>query len=166
MARRDVSDTRKGAFYLGSAMMGVGLLLFISVFFSAFLEVSSPGMSSEPPGFMIRAPIGMVLIIAGQFVRRIGTHGTAGSGLVLDPKKAREDLEPWARMGGGMVSDALDEAGVDLGRSKGAAPAAEDEWGGLPLDERLRRLHALHTDGILSDKEYEREKRELLDANG
>jgi len=34
---------------------------------------------------------------------------------VLDPEKAREDLEPYSRMAGGMVKDAMDEAAVKLG---------------------------------------------------
>ena len=156
MARRDVSDARKGAYYLGSALIVVGFLLFISVFFSGFTHELQPGAGM--PGFVMRAPLGMVLIIAGGVIRSIGARGAAGSGLVLDPQRARQDLEPWARMGGGMVSDALDEAGVDLGSSRGRSE--------LPFDERLRRLHALHTDGILTDEEYEREKRELLESNG
>ena len=39
----------------------------------------------------------------------------AGSGVVLDPEKARQELEPYSRMAGGMVKDALDEADVNLG---------------------------------------------------
>lgn len=30
---------------------------------------------------------------------------------------------------------------------------------------KLRRLHRLHEDGILSTEEYDREKREILDSN-
>ena len=36
----------------------------------------------------------------------------AGSGVVLDPEKARKDVEPWSRMGGGVVQDALSEIEV------------------------------------------------------
>ena len=165
MARRDVSDGRKFAFYLGTAVSAVGLVLFLSVFVTTFGAVGGAADPGDVPGAFARAPIGFILIIVGQFIRSVGARGAAGSGLVLDPKQAREDLEPWARMGGGMVGDALDEAGIELGRSKGGG-AAGDEWAGLPLDERLRRLHALHTDGILSAEEYEREKRELLEAGG
>ena len=31
---------------------------------------------------------------------------------MLDPERAREDLEPWSHMGGGMVQDALSEVNV------------------------------------------------------
>jgi len=64
-----------------------------------------------------RAFGGMVMIIAGMIVMSIGARGAAGSGLVLDPKKAREDLEPFTRMAGGMVKDALDEADINLGKA-------------------------------------------------
>jgi hypothetical protein len=42
----------------------------------------------------------------------IGARGLAGSGVVLDPEKARGDLEPYTRMAGGMLKDALDETGL------------------------------------------------------
>jgi hypothetical protein len=35
--------------------------------------------------------------------------GLARSGAMLDPEQAREDLEPYTRMVGGMVKDALEE---------------------------------------------------------
>jgi hypothetical protein len=31
---------------------------------------------------------------------------------VLDPEKAREDVEPWSRMAGGMIDDAVSEIEV------------------------------------------------------
>jgi uncharacterized OB-fold protein len=34
--------------------------------------------------------------------------------MILDPEKARKDLEPYSRMTGGMVKDALDEAHINL----------------------------------------------------
>ena len=48
-------------------------------------------------------------------MRGIGGRGLAGSGVVLDPSQARQDLEPYSRMAGGMLGDALDEADVNLG---------------------------------------------------
>ena len=54
-------------------------------------------------------------MIIGGFVRGIGARGFSGSGVVLDPEKAREELEPYSRMAGGMVKDALDEADVHFG---------------------------------------------------
>jgi hypothetical protein len=64
---------------------------------------------------MLRAFGGMALLIVGGIIRGIGARGLAGSGVVLDPEKAREELEPYSRMAGGMVKDALDEANVNLG---------------------------------------------------
>ena len=64
---------------------------------------------------MARGVGGMALLIIGGFVRGIGARGLAGSGVVLDPEQARRELEPYSRMAGGMVKDALDEADVKLG---------------------------------------------------
>ena len=58
---------------------------------------------------MIRAFAGIGLIIVGSAVGRVGARGLAGSGTVLDPERAREDLEPYSRLVGGMVKDALEE---------------------------------------------------------
>ncbi len=57
----------------------------------------------------------MALLFIGGIVRSAGARGLAGSGVVLDPQKAREDLEPYSRMTGGMLKDALDEADLHLG---------------------------------------------------
>jgi hypothetical protein len=62
--------------------------------------------------FMLRAFGGMALIIAGSWMRRIGSRGWAGSGVVLDPQQAGRDLEPWSRMGGKVLQDALSEVDV------------------------------------------------------
>jgi hypothetical protein len=61
---------------------------------------------------MFRAIGGMVLIVVGQIISNIGARGLAGSGAILDPKRAREDLSPYSKMAGGMLSDALDEANL------------------------------------------------------
>lgn len=130
---RGVSGDRKAAFYAGTALTVVGLLFFLSVFFTV---LDGGGASS-----FIRAPIGMALIVLGGFLRRAGMRGLAGSGLILDPERARDDLEPWARMAGGLVSDAFDESGLKRGGSRSDA------------------------DGLITEAEFEREKQELLDAH-
>jgi hypothetical protein len=63
----------------------------------------------------LRALGGMVLLIVGGIIRGIGATGLAGSGVILDPERARQDLEPYSRMAGGMVKDALEEADLHLG---------------------------------------------------
>lgn len=43
---------------------------------------------------------------------RIGAKGAAGSGLVLDPDKAREDLKPYNEAKGGMINDVISNIDV------------------------------------------------------
>ena len=157
--RRDIHEGRKAAYYAGMAMTAIGFLTFISVFvtgamnFGDFSDFEARGRSS-----MMRGVIGMALMIGGGVLRSVGARGLAGSGVVLDPQRARQDVEPWARMGGGMLKDALDEADVDVSRvTRMSSDQAED------FEAKLRKLHKLHEDGILSDEEYAREKREVLD---
>lgn len=103
---------------------------------------------------MMRGIVGMGMIIAGGIIGLVGRAGAAGSGIIPDPEQARSDLEPWSRMTGGVVKDALDEAGIPIGTSRKDA---------LSFDEQLRRLHKLHQDGILSTAEYESKKKQVLD---
>jgi hypothetical protein len=42
-------------------------------------------------------------------MRNVGLKGSAGSGIILSPNKAREDLKPWSKMAGGMFKDAMGE---------------------------------------------------------
>lgn len=90
----------------------------------------------------------------------IGFRDAADSGLVLDPEQAKQDLEPWARTAGGLVKDALDESGVKLAQDGEAQRGNE-----LDFDEKLRKLHKLLEDGIISQEEFDREKAEVLDEN-
>jgi hypothetical protein len=114
--KQPISEERKTAYYLGAALMVVGGLLFASVFITFAIHFGDfSNFESHAKSSMIRAFAGMGLLIAGGMIRGIGARGLAGSGLVLDPDKAREDLEPYSRMAGGMVKDALDEAKIDLG---------------------------------------------------
>ncbi len=106
--KREISKERKALYYGGMALMGVGFLLFISVFFTGFSRMNSPLSMMEGPGFMSRGIVGIVLIAAGAVLRGVGARGTAGSGLVLDPKKARDDLAPYTDALGGMARDAVD----------------------------------------------------------
>ena len=103
-----------------------------------------------------RAVVGMVMMIAGGILVGIGRMGLAGSGVKLDPEEARRDVEPWARMTGGVVKDAMDEAGIKLG---GQPPNEE-----LPFDERLRRLQKLRDDGLVSEQEFESTKKKILES--
>lgn len=137
-------------------LTGIGFLLFVSVFFSAigFMSRDPFGSNASIMSAFLRAPLGIVLMIAGSLMMRAGSRGLAGSGVLLDPERAREDLEPWARAGGGLVRDALDEADVDLG--------GKDAPAGLTFDEKLRRLEALRKEGLLSEAEYRDKRAEVL----
>ena len=109
----------------------------------------------------IRAVGGFIMILIGS---GLITWGVAGSMLTLDPEQARQDLEPWARMSGGLKKAELDEMGIDVTKIASALTGgarAESE----SIESRLRGLHSLHKDGILSEEEYLREKQELLDGN-
>lgn len=90
--------------------------MFASVFVTFALHFGDfSNFESNAKSSMFRAIGGMGLLVIGQMIRGIGARGLAGSGVVLDPDKAREDLEPYSRMAGGMAKDALDEANIDLG---------------------------------------------------
>lgn len=128
---REISEDRKFYHSVGMGLIVLGLLLFFgAVFqgiqkemhreedFNKWIQAGSP-FESAPDRHLGPSPaalmIGFVLIAAGAITRGIAAQGIAGSGLVLDPKRAREDLEPHSRMVGGMLSDALDEAKLHLG---------------------------------------------------
>jgi hypothetical protein len=159
--RREISGERKAAYYIGLGLMIVGFLVFLSTFFSVFTAFGGPGdfpgMGFSMGGMMARAFIGMGLIIAGQVLMRLGQRGLAGSGVLLDPKRARSDLEPWTRMAGGMAKDALDEADIHLLRGE-----RDDS---IPFDEKLRRLEKLREERLLTEDEY-RQKREDIMKKG
>lgn len=110
--KKKISPERKGLYYAGMAMMGIGIILFLSVFFIAF--TGDP--FAHEGNFMQNGFFGFILIGIGSFVMNLGARGAAGSGFVLDPEKAREDLTPYTKAAGGMLKDALEE--IDLSSSK------------------------------------------------
>jgi hypothetical protein len=160
--QRQISPERKALFYFGNGLGLVGLLMFFSTFLSAALNFGNfDNFEARGRSMATRAFGGMFLMIVGSVIAGVGKAGLAGSGVKLDPEQARRDHEPWSRMTGGVVRDVLDEAGINLGQGGGtASPETE-----LPFDEKLRRLHKLREEGILTDEEYQREKRELLDRH-
>ena len=62
--------------------------------------------------------IGAGLTMVGGLLKSVGARGLAGSGVILDPEQAREDLAPYSKMGGGMVKDAIKESGLQFGGTK------------------------------------------------
>ncbi len=107
-----ISEQRKAIYYIGMGLTILGFILFISIFFSFFgfmnQEMNSfgPMMTRKTPSFS-RPLIGMLLVIIGQFMMRVGARGAAGSGIILDPEKAREDLRPYTEAAGGMLNDVI-----------------------------------------------------------
>lgn len=113
---KEISDERKAAFYIGTGLMILGGISFASTFLTFALHFGDfSNFESNAKSDIFRAVGGMALLIVGGIVRGLGARGLAGSGVVLDPEKAREELAPYARMAGGMAKDALDEAGISLG---------------------------------------------------
>jgi hypothetical protein len=107
---REVSPDRKAIYYVGSALVVIGILLFASTFVTFFANFGNfDNFNDRAKSEGVRAFSGMALIVVGQVLRRLGTLGLAGSGVVLDPERARKDVEPWSRMAGGIVGDALSE---------------------------------------------------------
>jgi hypothetical protein len=108
--QRQVSSERQFAYYLGAGVIVLGGLMFLSTFalfianFGEFNNFEGKAKTSMALAFG-----GMVLMIIGGIIRSLGATGLAGSGAVLDPEQARKDLEPYSRMTGGMISDALSE---------------------------------------------------------
>ena len=110
---KNISNERKALFYWGTGLMVLGALLFFSVFVTFALNFSDLSqMDEQMRSGALRAVGGMALLLVGAALRRVGARGMAGSGMVLDPKRAREDLEPYSRMAGGLVRDVLEEAEV------------------------------------------------------
>ena len=183
MDNGQIPDSRRVLYYVGIALIGIGIAIFFKFGFltpfpmtpsveSELLPPFGPAalLSNEKP-FIERAQeaadaqtkgclFGMALALIGGVLMSIGREGLAGSGVILDPRQAREDLEPWSRLKGGIVADALDEAKIDFSGLKAKYGTAE-----LPFDERLRRLDQLRKDGLVSEAEYaEARKRILADA--
>jgi hypothetical protein len=157
--KRDISSGRKALYYAGLGLVVIGLLLFASVFVSAIVEFGRPasffGAEQQGSSMMARAFGGIALVILGSVLMSVGSRGAAGSGLVLDPRRAREDLEPWGRAAGGLLGDALDEAGVNVDRDRQGRE--------LTFDEKLRRLDQLRKENLITEDEYQAKRREILD---
>ena len=159
MKQKQISPERKGVYYLGMGMMVVGAISFFSTFVTFAINFGDfSNFEANARSDAIRAIGGFLLMIIGGVLSNIGAKGLAGSGVILDPEKARKDVEPWARMGGGVVKDAMDEAGIRIGENNSSQNSAE-----LPFDEQLRRLHKLLQDGIISDAEYQAKKKRILE---
>ena len=92
---RQISEERKATYYIGIGLTVLGGILFASgflTFMAHFGDFSNFQDNAKTVGFLWLG--GMALLIVGSIIRGIGSRGLAGSGVVLDPEKARDDLEP------------------------------------------------------------------------
>lgn len=103
-----ISNERKAIYYIGIALIVIGVMLFMSSFFVT-RDIS---FSMEPPNFFKRAVLGMICMIVGSVLAGIGRSGVAGSGLLLDPEKAREDLKPFNESKGKEINDVIENIDV------------------------------------------------------
>lgn len=109
-----ISPQRKTLYYAGIAIAALGSLVFFSVFVTGAMNFGNfNDFEARTQAMFLRAIVAMGMIIFGIVLFTIGARGLAGSGVILDPSRARTDLEPYTRMAGGMIKDALQE--VDLG---------------------------------------------------
>ncbi|MGE0706155.1 MAG: zinc ribbon domain-containing protein [Vicinamibacterales bacterium] len=151
---RHVSSGRKTMFYAGTGMIALGLLLFaLSLIWliAGGLRAQIPAPFPHPnmsidarpfPWGLLPGFVGVPLVGVGGFLRRLGSRGLAGSGVILDPEQARKDLEPWSRMGGGMIEDALSEVDTLRSRSDRAEDAGTPE-----VKVRCQSCRALNEEG-------------------
>lgn len=103
-----ISKERKTLYYIGLGLTVLGVALFISTFFVNM----RPDFYGGPSSFVGRPIIGMICMIIGRILMNIGAKGVAGSGMILDPQRAREDLKPYSTAKGGMINDTIEN--VDL----------------------------------------------------
>src|SRR6478752_370864 len=91
----DITPERKLMYYAGMGCTALGVLLFLSVFVTGCANFGNfDNFEGEARSSMARAIGGMVLMMIGSGLMAIGRLGTAGAGVVLDPRKMRKDLEP------------------------------------------------------------------------
>ena len=115
---RNITQKQKTGYYLGMILIGIGIIMFSAPFIDVLFNGLEPNERGLPESFKV-ALVGFVLLAIGNILRSISARGLAGSGLLLAPKQARKDLEPYSRMAGGMIQDALEESG---GLTSGKAP--------------------------------------------
>jgi len=157
LAQRQIPPERRAIFYVGLIVSVIGILSFLSTFLSFAAHFGDfTNFEQRGSSMMMRAVIGMVMMIAGGLLSGVGKAGLAGSGITLDTEQARRDVEPWSRMAGGVLKDAMDEAGI-----RGGSKLTDET---LTFDERLRRLKQLRDDGLVSEQEYESTKKKILES--
>jgi RNA polymerase subunit RPABC4/transcription elongation factor Spt4 len=110
---KQIPPERKAIYYGGVALTGIGILMFLSTFVTFIANFGNfDNFQGQAQSGFFRAFTGMALMVFGFFAMSVGARGWAGSHVVLDPEKARKDMEPWSRMSGGILQDALTEVEI------------------------------------------------------
>ncbi|MGK2349041.1 zinc ribbon domain-containing protein [Actinomyces sp. W5033] len=127
----DVEPWRKWAYYGGGALQVLGVLAFLSVFFTIALSFGfmghNPAMISAhvQRGFIMFpvAIVGIFMINGGKMLRDVGRKGLAGSGIILSPQGEARDAEAWNRSKGAQDQHRLEEVPAlsGLGAARGDA---------------------------------------------
>lgn len=106
-----LSNQRKWLYQAGGVVQLIGLVLFLSFFltFAMLFGQFGEDVPAKIGGSFFRAVVGMICMITGGIIRSIGSRGIAGSGMILDPERAKRDLEPFARMSGGLADASFSE---------------------------------------------------------
>jgi len=90
--KNPISEGRKMSHYIGTALMVVGGVSFLSIFLTAALQFGGFSHFHEnAKSRVLRVLLGMVLLMIGGLVRSLAATGLAGSGVTLEREKARED---------------------------------------------------------------------------
>lgn len=104
---------RKVVYIIGNVFLVIGVILFLSSFFTSFGFFQSRFDFINKFGFvgsfMFFPVLGFALIFVGSLLKALGRGGLAGAGLILDPEKERRDAEPFSRSKGGKYADSYDE---------------------------------------------------------
>lgn len=141
---KEISPRRKALYYGGTALIALGILCCFGTMLSLILSIGRPegfmSMGGGAPSQFVWFFAGMVLAVVGGLLQNIGARGLAGSGAVLDPQRAREDLSPYSGALGGMVHDALE------GYRQAEGDRAPEESQKELIRVRCRSCRALNTE--------------------
>ena len=106
---------------------------------------AAPTRSNSPSDSLFgRAFAGLALVVVGGVMMSLGRAGLRGSGVILDPEGARQDLKPWSQAAGGMLDDALENSALARGVLAGGAVERADDQPREVVRVRCRQCRALN----------------------
>ena len=111
-----ISTRRKVLYYGGGLLMIAGIGSFMFHVGWGIGGFKNPEFNERMPAVILTS---MAIAMVGGFLNEIGKRGLAGSGLILNPDRARKDLKPYSKMAGGMLEDALENRDLSQSVSPG-----------------------------------------------